>query len=138
MMEMLRNGEKINTLEVQFTKFRLVELEKSEVWEENMSTYVLTSMFPDGIHGKNRELFQTLVTQRKSFAFVASEFEKDHGTTDCYFHLFLNMLEESGIYFENRMLLTDAWMQLKQGSQSLRRMWSGWQEVIRLYSTPIW
>lgn len=68
MMEMLRNGEKINTLEVQFTKFRLVELEKSEVWEENMSTYVLTSMFPDGIHGKNRELFQTLVTQRKSFA----------------------------------------------------------------------
>lgn len=40
MMEMLRNGEKINTLEVQFTKFRLVELEKSEVWEENMSTYV--------------------------------------------------------------------------------------------------
>ena len=88
MMEMLRNGEKINTLEVQFTKFRLVELEKSEVWEENMSTYVLTSMFPDGIHGKNRELFQTLVTQRKSFAFVASEFEKDHGTTDCYFHLF--------------------------------------------------
>lgn len=101
MMEMLRNGEKINTLEVQFTKFRLVELEKSEVWEENMSTYVLTSMFPDGIHGKNRELFQTLVTQRKSFAFVASEFEKDHGTTDCYFHLFLNMLEESGIHFEN-------------------------------------
>lgn len=101
MMKMLRNGEKINTLEVQFTKFRLVELEKSEVWEENMSTYVLTSMFPDGIHGKNRELFQTLVTQRKSFAFVASEFEKDHGTTDCYFHLFLNMLEESGIHFEN-------------------------------------
>ena len=101
MMEMLRNGEKINTLEVQFTKFRLVELEKSEVWEENMSTYVLTSMFPDGIHGKNRELFQTLVTQRKSFAFVASEFEKDHGTTDCYFHLYLNMLEESGIKFEN-------------------------------------
>lgn len=65
MMEMLRNGEKINTLEVQFTKFRLVELEKSEVWEENMSTYVLTSMFPDGIHGKNRELFQTLVTNGK-------------------------------------------------------------------------
>lgn len=105
MMEMLRNGEKINTLEVQFTKFRLVELEKSEVWEENMSTYILTSMFPDGIHGKNRELFQTLVTQRKSFAFVASEFEKDHGTTDCYFHLFLNMLEESGIYFENSYVI---------------------------------
>lgn len=41
------------------------------------------------------------MTQRKSFAFVASEFEKDHGTTDCYFHLFLNMLEESGIHFEN-------------------------------------
>ena len=33
MMEMLRNGEKINTLEVQFTKFRLVELEKSEFVE---------------------------------------------------------------------------------------------------------
>ena len=137
MMEMLRNGEKINTLEVQFTKFRLVELEKSEVWEENMSTYVLTSMFPDGIHGKNRELFQTLVTQRKSFAFVASEFEKDHGTTDCYFHLFLNMLKKAEFILKIRMLLTDAWMQLKQGRQSLRRMWSGWQEVIRLYSMPI-
>ena len=33
MMKMLRNGEKINTLEVQFTKFRLVELEKSEFVE---------------------------------------------------------------------------------------------------------
>ena len=66
-----------------------------------MSTYILTSMFPQGIHGKNRDLFQTLLTQRKRFAFVASEFEKNHDVTDAYFRLFLNMLEEGGIHFEN-------------------------------------
>lgn len=66
-----------------------------------MSTYILTSMFPEGIHGKNKELLQTIVTQRKKFAFVASEFEKNHDRTDGYFRLFLNMLKEIGIHFEN-------------------------------------
>ena len=63
--------------------------------------YILTSMFPEGIHGKNRALFQTLVTKWERFAFVASEFEKDHEATDSYYRLFLHMLEASGIHFEN-------------------------------------
>lgn len=79
-----------------------------------MSTYILTSMFPDGIYGKNSELFQAIVTKRRKLAFVASEFEKSYDKTDAYFHLFLNMLEEIGIHFENayvvdaRMNIVDA------------------------------
>ena len=75
---------------------------KSLLAEDNMSTYILTSMFPAGIRGKNRELFQTLMTQRKRLAFVASEFEKNHAVTDTYFDLFLNMLKEIEIHFKEK------------------------------------
>lgn len=74
---------------------------KSLLAEGNMSTYILTSMFPAGIRGKNRELFQTLMTQRKRLAFVASEFEKNHAVTDTYFDLFLHMFKEIEIHFED-------------------------------------
>ena len=59
--------------------------------EDNMSTYILTSMFPDGIHGKNKEVFQKLLTKTKKFAFVASEFEKNQDITDHYFRFFLKI-----------------------------------------------
>ncbi len=39
-------------------------------------------------YGKNRELFQTPVIQTESFACRLSEFEKDHGTTDCWLSSF--------------------------------------------------
>lgn len=83
-----------------------------------MSTYILTSMFPEGIYGKNRELFQTLMTQRKRFAFVASEFEKNHDATDTYFHLFLNMLEEIGIHFE-RSYVVDGRMNADEAKKAV-------------------
>ena len=42
-----------------------------------MSTYILTSMFPNGFNEKTREVFQRLLIKRNKFAFVASEFEKN-------------------------------------------------------------
>lgn len=68
-----------------------------------MSTYILTSMFPNGFNAQATEIFQQKICPRKKFAFVASEFEKSHEKTDFYFCHFLNMFEEAGIYFEETM-----------------------------------
>ena len=65
-----------------------------------MSTYILTSMFNNGFSDEIAELFQKKITRRDSFAFVASEFEKNHKKTDRYFKFFLNMFEEKGIHFK--------------------------------------
>lgn len=65
-----------------------------------MSTYILTSMFPNGFDDKTTELFQKIIIKRNKFAFVASEFEKMHEKTDNYFKFFLNMFNTKGIYFE--------------------------------------
>lgn len=66
-----------------------------------MSTYILTSMFPNGFNEITAEVFQQKIGKRDKFAFVASEFEKMHEKTDNYFHFFLNMFESVGIHFEN-------------------------------------
>ena len=50
-----------------------------------MSTYILTSMFPNGFQDKVSEMFRQKITRRSRFAFVASEFEKEHEKTDDYF-----------------------------------------------------
>ena len=47
-----------------------------------MSTYILTSMFPDGFDDITAGVFNRLLTKRNKFAFVASEFEKAHEITD--------------------------------------------------------
>ncbi|MBQ8548726.1 MAG: Type 1 glutamine amidotransferase-like domain-containing protein [Lachnospiraceae bacterium] len=65
-----------------------------------MSTYILTSMFPNGFHAQAAEVFRQKIGKRNRFAFVASEFEHLHEKTDKYFHFFLNMFEEVGINFE--------------------------------------
>ena len=65
-----------------------------------MSTYILTSMFPDGFHAQAAEVFREKINKRNKFAFVASEFEMLHEKTDKYFHLFLDMFEGIGIHFE--------------------------------------
>ena len=62
-----------------------------------MSTYILTSMFPDGFHAQAAEVFRQKISNRSKLAFVASEFEKIHEKTDKYFHIFLNMFEDVGI-----------------------------------------
>lgn len=66
-----------------------------------MSTYILTSMFPNGFNEKNREVFQRLLIKRNKFAFVASEFEKKQEITDNYFHFFMKMFEDADIHFTN-------------------------------------
>lgn len=65
-----------------------------------MGTYILTSMFPDGLDENAAEVFRRETAGRSSFAFIASEFEKRHEETDHYFHFFLKMFEDAGIHFE--------------------------------------
>lgn len=65
-----------------------------------MSTYILTSMFPNGFDEKIAERLAQIIVKREKFAFVASEFEKMHEISDKYFKFFLNMFEEKGICFE--------------------------------------
>lgn len=66
-----------------------------------MSTYILTSMFPNGFNEIITEIFLQKIKKRGKFAFVASEFEKMYEKTGHYFHFFLNMFETAGIHFEN-------------------------------------
>ena len=85
-----------------------------------MSTHILTSMFPNGLNSEQGELFRTLLTERRSFVFIASEFEKMHEKTDKYFHFFLKMFQESAISFEEtcvvdgRMTAEDAQKAVKE------------------------
>lgn len=65
-----------------------------------MSTYILTSMFPNGFHAQAAEVFRQKISNGNKFAFVASEFEKMYEKTDKYFHIFLNMFEEVGVHFK--------------------------------------
>lgn len=65
-----------------------------------MSTYILTSMFPNGFLAQAAEIFRQEISKRDKFAFVASEFELLHEKTDKYFRLFLDMFEGIGIHFE--------------------------------------
>lgn len=65
-----------------------------------MSTYILTSMFPNGFDERIAERLAQIIVRREKFAFVASEFEKIHEISDNYFKFFLNMFEEKGIYFK--------------------------------------
>ena len=65
-----------------------------------MSTYILTSMFPNGFNHIVVEVFQKKILHRNRFAFIASEFEKIPEKTDHYFKFFLNMFEEKNIHFQ--------------------------------------
>ena len=65
-----------------------------------MSTYILTSMFPNGFNEEITELFQKKISKRNKFAFVVSEFKGMDEENDSYFEFFLNMFEEKGIHFE--------------------------------------
>ena len=65
-----------------------------------MSIHILTSMFPNGFNPEVAKVFQQVITDRKRFAFVASEFEKMQEKTDHYFKFFLDMFADIGITFE--------------------------------------
>lgn len=83
-----------------------------------MSTYILTSMFNNRFSDEIAELFQKKITQRERFAFVASEFKKNHRKTDKYFKFFLNMFEEKGIHFKEACVV-DGRMTAKQAQAAV-------------------
>lgn len=70
-----------------------------------MTTYILTSMFPNGFEAKTAELFQKSITNRTKFAFIASEFEKDHDQTDQFFKSFLDMFHAIDIHFDQEYVV---------------------------------
>ncbi len=83
-----------------------------------MSTYILTSMFPNGFHAQAAEVFRQKISKRNKFAFVASEFEHLHEKTDKYFHFFLNMFENVGIHFEEAYVV-DGRMNAEQAQKKV-------------------
>ena len=84
-----------------------------------MSTYILTSMFPDGFDGNTAQLFDRLIPHRGSFAFVASDFEHHHDTNDYYFGGVLGWFRDAGIHFE-RSYVVDGRMTAGEAQQALR------------------
>lgn len=84
-----------------------------------MSTYILTSMFPNGFDDITADVFNRLLTKRNKFAFVASEFEKAHDITDQYFRFFLNMFHEKNIYFKEEYVV-DGRMTPQQAQSSVQ------------------
>jgi len=83
-----------------------------------MSTYILTSMFPNGFNEDITALFQKIITKRNKFAFVASEFEKIHEKTDGYFRFFLSMFDDAGIHFEDAYVV-DGRMTAKEAQNAV-------------------
>lgn len=83
-----------------------------------MATYILTSMFSNGFHGKIAEMFQQTIPKRDKFAFVASEFEKMYEKTDKYFTFFLQAFEECGIHF-NESYVVDGRMKIDEAQKAV-------------------
>lgn len=85
-----------------------------------MSTYILTSMFPDGIGEQIAGRLRDIITRRERFAFVVSEFEDGYEANDGYFAFFLDMLRRAGIEFgsayvvDGRMTPTQAQTAVRQ------------------------
>ena len=65
-----------------------------------MSIYILTSWFPNGFNNEIAQLMKKFIKRRTKFAFIASEFEKNHEKTDQYFEEVLGLFQNIGIDFE--------------------------------------
>lgn len=66
-----------------------------------MPVYVLTSMFEEGFSDEITQEFKEMITERKNFAFVASDFYHMQEKTDKYFKFFYRIFTSKGIEFEN-------------------------------------
>jgi len=66
-----------------------------------MGTYMLTSLFPNGLCPWQARLFSDVITARKRFAFVASDFEGNYEKTDIFFHLILDLFVQADICFDS-------------------------------------
>ena len=65
-----------------------------------MSTYILSSLFANGFNDEVARHLQKLIKNKKRFAFIPSEFEREHEKTDTYFQYFLRCFADIGILFE--------------------------------------
>ena len=65
-----------------------------------MSIYILTSWFPNSFNNEIAQLMKKFIKRRTKFAFIASEFEKNHEKTDQYFEEVLGLFQNIGIDFE--------------------------------------
>ena len=65
-----------------------------------MSIYILTSWFPNGFNNEIAQLMKKFIKRRTKFAFIVSEFEKNHEKTDQYFKEILELFQNIGIDFE--------------------------------------
>lgn len=70
-----------------------------------MSIYILTSGFSNGFPIDFVSSLRPIIKNKAKFAFVASEFEKNHEKTDRFFLFFLNMFEKSSIFFEESCVI---------------------------------
>lgn len=70
-----------------------------------MSTYILSSIFTNGFNDEIARHLQNLLKNKKRFAFIASEFEREHEKTDMYFQYFLRCFADIGILFEDAYII---------------------------------
>lgn len=84
-----------------------------------MSTYILTSLFPDGFDRHTAQLFDRHIPHRGHFAFVASDFEKNPEKTDYHFGYILGLFEDAGICFEHSRVI-DGRMTAEEAQQAAR------------------
>ena len=101
-----------------------------------MSTYILTSMFPNGFDDKASEIFRRKIdkSKRNKFAFVASEFEKTYEKNDSYFTFFLR---KRASVLKKLMSLTEECHPNRHRMQLPMQMWFGCPVGIRRRSSDI-
>ena len=58
-----------------------------------MSIYILTSWFSNGFDNEIAQLMKKSIKRRTKFAFLASEFGKNHEKTDQYFEEVLGLFQ---------------------------------------------
>ena len=84
-----------------------------------MSIYILTSWFPNGFNNEIAQLMKKSIKRRTKFAFIASEFEKNHEKTDQYFKEILELFQNIGIDFE-KSYVVDGRMEKEVAKDAVR------------------
>ena len=64
-----------------------------------MSTYILTSLFPNGFNNEVAHVLKREISKNDSFTYVASDFN-DYEVTDFYFKLVVGLFSDIGINFK--------------------------------------
>lgn len=109
-----------------------------------MKARILISMFCGGFSAGFARHLREIVTERKLFAFVASDFEQSHERTDYYFEVFSKMFTECGIQFDHccvvdgRMTKPEAQAAVKNAGMYSRKYIKGlaswrflWNRILR-------